>query len=147
MRRQIETLVAGYEAGSSTHEELVNQLVALTGGETGRSDTGSTFTSVGINHVALAVSDVDAMAEFMGQHLGTEVIRSSATAGFLACGANNFVGLFKRAEPGHDHLCFTVEGYDPDDALARIEHAGLEAHRTENRVFFPRPRRPALPDC
>ena len=113
--------------------------MAIAGGDARSPGEHSLFTSLGINHVALSVSDVSDMAEFMGRHLGTTVIRSSESAGFLACGANNFVGLFQRETTGLNHVCFSVEGYDPDDAVAKLEGAGLRAHRNEDRVFFPGP--------
>lgn len=106
MRQQISELIAGYEAGISTREELVAQLAALAGERVEPADSDSTSSSIGLNHVALAVSNVAAMADFMGRHLGTSVIRASDSAGFLACGGNNFVGLFRRAWTGLDHVCF-----------------------------------------
>ena len=139
MRKRISTLIAGYEAGISTRDELVDQLAALAGDRGEPTDSDSTFTSIGLNHVALAVSDVAVMADFMGRHLGTTLIRASDSAGFVACGANNFVGLFRRERTGLDHVCFSVEGYEPDRAIEVLEKAGLSTHRNEDRVFFPGP--------
>lgn len=139
MRDRIETLLAGYEAGTITRAEFVDQLAALAGGDVDRSDSGATFQTLGLNHVALSVSDVDAMAQFMGAHLGTTVIHSNENAGFLACGANHFIGLFRTDPLGLNHVCFSVEGYDPDDAAVRLERAGFSPHRTADRVFFEGP--------
>ena len=139
MQERIEALVDGYMDGRMTRDEVVRQLVALAGGEPPSTEGDSLFTSLGINHVALSVSDVSNMADFLGRHLGTTVIRASEAAGFLACGANNFVGLFQREATGLNHVCFSVEGYDPERAVAKIESAGLRAHRNEDRVFFPGP--------
>ena len=139
MRERIEALVDGYVDGRLGRGELVEQLTALAGGSVEPTDSPSTFRTLGLNHVALSVSDVDAMAEFMGEHLGTSVIYSTGDAGFLACGANNFVGLFRQDPVGLNHVCFTVEGYEPDDAAARVERAGLRPHRAADRVFFPGP--------
>jgi len=140
MRDQIEMLVDGFVGGRLTRDELVNQLVNVTFDDSGRSEAESTFRTSGLNHVALSVSNVDAMARFMGEHLGTTVISASESAGFLACGANNnFVGLFRSDPTGLNHVCFSVEGYDPDDAVERIRSVGIDPHRNEDRVFFTGP--------
>lgn len=141
MRSRIEGLVEGYEAGQLGRDEFVEQLVELAGGHADAGPGDATFRTLGLNHVALTVSDVQAMADFMGEHLGTTVIRIEETRGFLAAGANHFVGLFVGEEPGLNHVCFTVEGYDPADAVARLEAAGFAPRRTEDRVFFEGPDR------
>ena len=105
MKDQIEMLVEGFIGGRLTRDELVDQLTAATGNDSARSETGSTFRSIGLNHVALSVSSVEAMTQFMGEHLGTTVIRTNESAGFLACGNNNnFVGLF-RSDPIRAQSC------------------------------------------
>lgn len=141
MRDQVEGLLDGYDEGRLSREELVDQLAALAGEPLQRSSTDALFRSRGLNHVALSVSDVGAMADFLCRHLGTSVIEVGEQRGFVASGANTFVGLFRRPPTGLDHVCFTVEGYDPDDAAARLEDAGLRPLRTEDRVFFRGPDR------
>jgi catechol 2,3-dioxygenase-like lactoylglutathione lyase family enzyme len=136
VRDRVEALVDGYDNERISRAELVDQLAEYLGGSAEPSGSHSMFQTLGLNHVALAVSDVGAMAEFLGQHLGTTVIRQSESQGFLAAGANNFVGLFQRPHTGLDHVCFTVEGYEPEDALGRAKSAGLESHGVEDRVFF-----------
>jgi len=139
MRVRIEGLLDGHEAGALSRGDLVDQLVELVGGPADLDPGDSTFRTLGLNHVALTVSNVQAMADFMGEHLGTSEIRIEESRGFLAAGANNFVGLFSGDEPGLNHVCITVDGYDPDDAMARLAAAGLEPKRTEDRVFFEGP--------
>ncbi|MGI9643372.1 MAG: VOC family protein [Acidimicrobiia bacterium] len=136
MRERVETMVAGFEAGRLSREEFIDQLSALVGDRVARGPDSSTFRSLGLNHVALAVSDVAGMADFMSEHLGTTRIRIGPDRGFVAAGANHFVGLFRRDQTGLDHVCFSVEGYEPDDAAARVAEAGMEPHRAEDRVFF-----------
>jgi catechol 2,3-dioxygenase-like lactoylglutathione lyase family enzyme len=99
VRDRVEALVDGYDNERISRAELVDQLAEYLGGSAEPSGSHSMFQTLGLNHVALAVSDVGAMAEFLGQHLGTTVIRQSESQGFLAAGANNFVGLFQRPSP------------------------------------------------
>lgn len=141
MRDEIEGLLTGYEEGRLDRDALLDQLATMVGEPAAGSartagEHDPVFVSRGLNHVALSVSDVGETAAFLGQHLGTTVIELGPDRGFVACGANNFVGLFRRPPTGLDHLCFTVEGYEPDDAVARLLDAGISPHRTEDRVFF-----------
>lgn len=136
MRSRVETMVEGFESGVLTRSELIDQLVELAGGDADRRNGSSTFRTLGLNHVALSVSDVAEMADFMGEHLGTNVISIEPERGFLAAGANHFVGLFRAESTGLNHVCFSVEGYDPGDAAQRVRDAGMEPIQTEDRVFF-----------
>ena len=136
MRERVETMVAGYESGSLTRDEMIDQLVELAGGDVDNGPGTSTFRSLGLNHVALSVSDVQGMADFMGEHLGTSVISIEQNRGFLAAGANHFVGLFRADPVGLNHVCFSVEGYEPADAAQRVRDAGMEPIQTEDRMFF-----------
>ena len=136
MRERVETMVRGFEEGRLSRDELIDQLAALVGDRMHRGSDTSTFQSLGLNHVALAVSDVGAMADFMGRHLGTVPISIGQHRGFVAAGANHFVGLFQRDWHGLDHVCFSVQGYEADDAASRVAAAGMTPHRAEDRVFF-----------
>lgn len=54
---------------------------------------------------------------------------------FLDVGSDNFLALFRR-DPSHiNHFCFTVDGYEPDEAAAELEGTGHELIRREDRVF------------
>jgi catechol 2,3-dioxygenase-like lactoylglutathione lyase family enzyme len=132
----MEELLDGYDAGRLNRRDLVDQLVELAGGRADLDPGDSTFRTLGLNHIALTVSDVHEMADFLGEHLGTSVIRIEENRGFLAAGANHFVGLFVGDDPGLNHVCFTVDGYEPVDAVRRLEAAGFEPHQNEDRVFF-----------
>ena len=136
MRERVAAMVDGYESGALSRDEMIDQLTELAGGDAQGGATSSTFRTLGLNHVALSVSDVEAMATFMGEHLGTSVISIEPHRGFLAAGANHFVGLFRADPVGLNHVCFSVEGYEPDEAAQRVRDAGMEPIQTEDRVFF-----------
>lgn len=44
--------------------------------------------------------------------------------------------LFRSGTPAVDHFCFTVEGYEADDAIAKLSAVRLTPRREEDRVYF-----------
>ena len=128
----IESVVDAYDAGEIDREQLVNSLTELTR----REVAPSLFWSEGLNHVALSVSDIGEMTDFLMRTFGASVIRQNESQCFMACGENNFIGLFKASPVGYNHVCFTVDGYDADEAEQRARDAGLEVLRNEDRVFM-----------
>lgn len=119
-------------------------LVLAIGRATRSGPDPSTFTVAGLNHIALSVSDVAATRDFLVRHIGAGVVRDDGERCFLAVGDSHFVGLFRVEPPPSgpgvlNHVCFTVEDYDPDEAERIARDAGLEVHRTEDRVFFAGP--------
>ena len=95
----------------------------------------SDFTIHGINHVALRVSDMSASRDFYEGLLGATVLEETERFIFLRAGGGDFLALSPSDAPYIEHYCFTVEGYDPDDAQQRLEERGLTVHRREDRVF------------
>ena len=58
------------------------------------------------------------------------------SACFLEVGDGDFIALFPSAQPHVEHFCLTVDNYQPNEAAAQLEAAGLTVHRAEDRVFF-----------
>jgi catechol 2,3-dioxygenase-like lactoylglutathione lyase family enzyme len=70
--------------------------------------------------------------------MGLAPMSAGERSSFLRCG-NDFLALFKADRPGMDHFCFTVEGYEPADAVKRLQGAGLNPRRQADRVYFDDP--------
>ncbi len=96
----------------------------------------STFQSLGLNHVALNVTDVARSSEFYQKRLGLKVLRQSSHNAFLGAGGNNFVALFRSRVARMNHYAYTIERYDAADSVKKLEAVGLEAKRQEDRVYF-----------
>src|SRR5438552_413773 len=111
----IATMVEQFAAGRLSRRELVWGLTALmAAAATGRSDTAyaqqrsSTFQALGLNHLALRVTDLDRSQAFYERHLGmTRIMSGVASPRLMACGPH-VLNLFKAAAPQMDHVCFTV---------------------------------------
>ncbi len=143
----LERMIAAYEDGKLTRRQLMAQLGAfvVAVGGAGRltaaandDEPGGTFQAVGLNHIALSVTDVERSREWYKKHLGLKVIRDGERRCFLSCG-EHFVALFRSSEPGMDHYCYTVPEYDPAKAFETLTAAKLKPRRHENRVYFDDP--------
>jgi len=136
----IESLLKRYESGGLTRRQLVQGLTALgvgaAGGAARAQATPSTFRAVGLNHIALSVSDIPRSRDFYVQHLGLEVARESAGSCFLRCGEANFVALFRANTAGMNHYCYSVAGYAVEKAAASLRGVGIEPRVREKRIYF-----------
>ena len=99
------------------------------------SRSPSTFQALGLNHLAVRVTDPARSAEFYRQHLGMEVILDRSFGKFMGCGPN-FIALFGADEPGLGHFAVTVPDYDQTEAAERLRGVGLEPRLEENRTYF-----------
>lgn len=146
MLHAFEQIVDALEQRRLSRREAVVRLGALAlalagagGPARAQGAPGSTFRARGLDHIALRVTDVPRSRDFYAEHLGLEVIRESRHTCFMSCGSDDFVALFAGNEPSMDHYCFAVEGYDADEAVEKLDAAGLKARRQANRVYFDDP--------
>ena len=140
---EIEGMVEAFETGRITRRQLIGGLgvmvATMTGVRSQSAEGGSTFRSTGLNHIALRVTDVPRSRDFYIQHFGVKVLRDGQRSCFLGCGGNNFVALFRSSAPGLDHYCYTIEGYEPGQAVKILEGKDLDPERHGNRVYFDDP--------
>ena len=85
------------------------------------------------------MTDVARSRDFYRRHLGLSVRSDDSPATCFMNVGPDFLALFRGEEAGMDHYCYSVPGYDPTAAVARLREAGLEPRRTANRVYFPDP--------
>ena len=135
----IERLLSGYEAGTLTRRQLVQGLTALGVGAAGAQSTPSTFRAVGLNHIALDVTDVPRSRDFYVRHLGLEVTSESAGSCFLRCAEGDFVALFRAGAAGLNHYCYSVPGYRVDKAVETLHGADIEPRVRGQRIYFDDP--------
>jgi catechol 2,3-dioxygenase-like lactoylglutathione lyase family enzyme len=139
-------MVEHFEAGRINRRQLVAGIGSLVaalglGKQALADDTESTFEAVGLNHIALRVTDVLRSREFYKKHLGLTVTRDGGERNcFLSCG-NNFVALFQNDQPAMDHYCYSIKDYDVNRAEEKLKAQGLEPRvvRDAGRIYFPDP--------
>ena len=146
MERDLKQTLSAFDRGELSRRELGFRLMALGAAAAGvapsiaqaEQNGGSTFEATSLDHIALNVSDIGRSVDFYQQHLGMTIRSRGNSSAFLNCG-RDWVALFRRGEPGMDHYCYAIRDYDPDEAVAKLEEAGLEPTRRANRVYFPDP--------
>ena len=142
-----DRLIREVESGRLSRREAVGRLVAVAAVAFGASSRlsearqaeGPTYQAVGLNHIALRVTDIPRSREFYQKHLGLKLLRESQYNCFLGAGETNFVALFRAEQPGLDHYCYTIDDYRVGDVVKKLETAGLSPRRRENRVYFDDP--------
>ena len=146
MQSEVLNLVSQFESGRINRRQLVAGLGALvtalsSNNQAIAAEEPSTFQGVGLNHIALRVTDVLRSREFYKKHLGLQVTRDGGERNcFLTCG-DNFVALFQNDEPGMDHYCYSVKNYDVNEAEAKLKAQGFEPRvvRDAGRIYFKDP--------
>ncbi len=103
-----------------------------------KAEPNPTFKGIGVNHIALRVTDIPKSRDFYLEHFGLKVNNEGDDFCFLGLG-ENFIALFRREEAGLDHYCYSIENYDATKTLQTLQDAGLEASRDVNRVYFEAP--------
>jgi catechol 2,3-dioxygenase-like lactoylglutathione lyase family enzyme len=142
-----DTLVEDFERGLLSRRQLASRLMGLgaalavmprTAGA--RQGDSPTFQATGLDHVALNVRNVPRSRDFYIKHLGMKVIGESGENNcFLGSDDGFFLTLFKGEQPGLNHYCYAIRGYNADHAEEKLKAAGLKPRREGNRIYFPDP--------
>jgi lactoylglutathione lyase len=81
-----------------------------------------------INHVSLAVADVEKSAAFYKALLGLKEVSRPGNGGINLGLSDGFLGLYKLPNPGSvNHFCVGVDDFDPDKMADRLKAQGIQA--------------------
>jgi len=135
MSQAVEMIVTKYESGGLTRRELVAALSALVarGARVAAGQSSSVAQGRTINHVSLAVADVEKSAAFYSKLLGLKEVSRPGNGGINLGLGTSFLGLYKIAPPGRvHHFCLGVDGYNPTQLVNRLQQQGIEARIDTN---------------
>src|SRR5512132_816785 len=140
MQRIISGMLDDFERGKVSRRQLIQGLAALAAAAPPAPAAPSTFKGVGLNHIAIRVTDIRRSREFYQKHLGLPLIRESESACFLKMG-DEFLTLFKNERPGLDHYCVAIDNFKPDAVMSELNRQGLKPKRPTgtDRIYFPDP--------
>jgi catechol-2,3-dioxygenase len=140
MKQLISNMLERYEGGRVSRRQLVQGLAAIAAAGYAAPAEASTFQGVGLNHVALRVTNVQRSRDFYQKHLGMPVLHESQSNCFLGLG-KNFLTLFQNPNPGLDHYCIAIENFKADAVMEELKRQGLNPNRPSgtDRVYFPDP--------
>ncbi len=139
MRREIDDLVGRFASRAMSRRDLVAALAGLVAaarvvpaaaqaGAPSPVARGRT-----INHVSLAVTDVEKSAEFYTALLGLEIVSRPGNGGINLGLSDGFLGLYKLPNPGTvNHFCIGVDEFDPDKMADRLRQQGIQANVDRN---------------
>lgn len=127
----IDDLVTAFESRRLSRRQLVASLAALVAGGAAPASAQSAPVSQAaqgrtINHISLAVTDVERSADFYAKLLGLKVVSRPGNGGINLGLSDGFLGVYKLANPGTvNHFCIGVDDYDADTIAARLTRMGV----------------------
>ena len=133
MSVQIDELVGKFEARRMSRRELVAALAGLVASAAAPAAAQTpTMTAVAqgrtINHVSMAVADVEKAAAFYKALLGLKEVSRPGNGGINLGLGDGFLGLYKLPNPGTvNHFCIGVDDFDPDKMADRLKQQGIQA--------------------
>jgi catechol 2,3-dioxygenase-like lactoylglutathione lyase family enzyme len=133
MKAEIDDLVGKFEARRLSRRELVAALtgiVAAAAAPAVAQDAAVTKVAQGrtINHVSMAVVDVEKSAAFYKALLGLKEVSRPGNGGINLGLSDGFLGLYKLPNPGTvNHFCIGVDDFDPDKMADRLKAQGIAA--------------------
>jgi catechol 2,3-dioxygenase-like lactoylglutathione lyase family enzyme len=130
--KMIEELVDAFESRRLSRRELVASLGALmagtAGAQTAAPQVGQVAQGRSLNHVTLAVTDVERSAQFYSTLLGLKVVSRPGNGGINLGLGSGFLGVYKLANPGTvNHYCVGVDNFDADKMAAKLKDMGIQA--------------------
>lgn len=131
----VDKLVRDFEDRRLSRRELVAAIAALaaTGGTGLTAQTQQAVRAETLNHVSLAVSDVERSAEFYQTLLGLDIVSRPGNGGINLGLGSGFLGLYALPEPGRvHHFCLGIDDFDADRTGAALAEAGVESSIDRN---------------
>ena len=124
----VEKLVEAFELKALSRRDLVLSLAGLTATtEIARAQNSQAAQGKTLNHVSLAVADVERSAEFYSTLLGLKVVSRPGNGGINLGPGDSFLGLYKLPNPGTvNHFCIGVNDFDPERIATRLRGMGLQ---------------------
>jgi len=125
----VEQVVDGFIAGRVTRRELIASMTTLLAAAARpEAQTAAAAKGRTLNHVSLAVSDVEKSAAFYSKVLDLQVVSRPANGGINLGLGTSFLGVYKLPNPGTvNHCCIGVDDYDPERIAAKLQEQGIRA--------------------
>jgi catechol 2,3-dioxygenase-like lactoylglutathione lyase family enzyme len=134
MSSEIDDLLQKFESRALSRREVVAALAGIMASAAAAplAAQASLPTAVAqgrtINHVSLAVTDVEKSAAFYKALLGLKEVSRPGNGGINLGLSDGFLGLYKLPNPGSvNHFCIGVDDFDPDRMAERLKQQGIQA--------------------
>ncbi len=113
MEHIIAKILSAYDRGIVSRRQLIQAVTGVVSAAGVARAANSTFQGVGLNHIAIRVTNVQRSRDFYQKHFGLPVLHEAEDNCFLGLG-KNFLTLFRNEKPGLDHFCIAIENFRAD---------------------------------
>jgi catechol 2,3-dioxygenase-like lactoylglutathione lyase family enzyme len=138
---QIEALFSAFESGALSRRQFLQGVVVLAAALPHPATPETPIKGVSLNHVTLAVRDVDASKEFYGRVLGISEVSRQSNGLNLGLGSS-FLGLYDIEPKGQiNHFCVGVPDFDLQANADELKSLGVEPYIRKDRpeLYFKDP--------
>lgn len=139
MVAEIEALVSAFESGALSRRQFLQGVVVAAAALPHRETRP--IQGVSLNHVSLAVRDVDASRAFYERVLGLSVVSRQPNGVNLGLG-DSFLGLYDIEPKGRiNHFCVGVPGFDVEHDADELRKLGVKPFIRKDRpeLYFSDP--------
>jgi catechol 2,3-dioxygenase-like lactoylglutathione lyase family enzyme len=143
MKTEIQQLIDQFANGRISRRQLIASLTVLMTcvgpaptAQAAEPPAPALFQAVGLNHLALRVTDVPRSRDFYVRHLGLRVTRDGGDNSCFLSFDDGFLALFRGESAGMDHYCYSVNDYDVRVAERKLREAGFTPRVVGNRIYF-----------
>jgi catechol 2,3-dioxygenase-like lactoylglutathione lyase family enzyme len=139
MQQRLDSLLSDYDKGLLSRRQLLAALAAVA--VSPAIGSPASFQARSLNHVSLAVSDVDRSQAFYERVLGVGVVSTQKNGINLGLG-NSFLGLYKIDDrPRIHHFCVGLDQYNVNEAADKLRELGIDPYVREDKpeVYFQDP--------
>lgn len=134
---EIEALVSAFESGGLSRRQFLQGVVLAAASPQLKTQV----RAVSLNHVSLAVRDVEASREFYGTVLGISEVSRQPNGVNLGLG-DSFLGLYDIEPKGQiHHFCVGVSDFDLEAQADELRELGVEPFIRQDRpeLYFADP--------
>ncbi len=125
MERMIDSLIGSYERGALSRRDLVAALAGLTVASSAASAASAGFESSSINHVNIAVADLNRSLEFYQRVFRLPVIMRTAQTVQLGVGKGQHISIqHSDSRKGVDHFAIGIDRFNRESVIADLRARG-----------------------
>ncbi len=140
MSQDLEQMLDDYDHGKVSRRALIGMLAALTVAPA-KAEKPQGFKATSLNHVTLAVADIERSRRFYEEVLGVSVVSTQKNGINMGLG-DSFLGLYKIDSPPRiHHFCVGLDEYEVNASAERLRGLGIDPYVRPDKpeVYFQDP--------
>jgi catechol 2,3-dioxygenase-like lactoylglutathione lyase family enzyme len=138
----IDDLVARFDQGTLSRRQLVQGLTALAaaGGALPAAAQTTPFSSAGIDHISIQVTDMARSVDFYQKLFGLKILNEDKENEIVRMGVTRIIVSLHRKPPVGivDHFAIAIDGFNREAVTAELAKHGLTAQENLDYGFYVR---------